>query len=339
MNAQELKSYIHDNDLIEQVLEALGCHHIRRHSNEYLTCANPDGNNPNAVVIYLNENLTTINYTRQLTNNPRTTDIFDLVAFYRQCMFPEALKDVCGILGLDYYSEPVELPESLQILAFLEDMRLDKDADERGVLKPIDEQILSYYLPYGNTMFYNDGISYEVQKEFNIGYCTRSNRITIPLRDSLGTLCGVKGRYFGEPDEYHPKYLYLEKCSKSMMLYGYYENREFIKDSKAIFCFEAEKAVLQAASYGYRNAVALGGKTISKTQMELLVRCGVQRICLALDKDVSVDELKHIVSVFPEGIPVYAVIDKEQILDEKQSPSDDINKWVYLIKNHIYRIK
>ena len=72
--------------------------------------------------------------------------------------------------------------------------------------------------------------------------------------------------------------------------------------------------------------------------MELLVRTGV-KICLALDKDVKKEELASIVNIFPENIPVYAVIDEDNILDEKQSPSDDLNKWMHLIQNNIYQIK
>lgn len=337
MDAQEIKNYIYNNELIEDILSALDCHHIKKHS-DFWTAGNPDGDNVSAIVIYNNENLTTLDYTRTLTKQARATDIFDLVAFFEECTFPEALRWCCNTLGLDYYSEPEDKPESLQILEMLRSMSVGESDEDRAQLKPISEKILDYYLPYGNVMFENDGISLEIQREFGIGYDTCSNRITIPLRDSLGTLCGIKGRLFGEPDEYDPKYLYLERCSKSKMLYGYYENREFIKNSNIIFCGEAEKFVLQTASYGYRNAVSFGGKSVSKTQMELLIRTGA-KICLALDKDVQEDELKDIVSIFPENIPVYAIIDKENILLEKQSPSDDLNKWIKLVSNHIYQIK
>ena len=337
MDAQEIKTYIYDNELIEDILSALDCHHIKKHS-EFWTAGNPDGDNTNAIVVYNNENLTTLNYTRMLTKQARTTDILDLVAFFQDCTFPEALRWCCNALGLDYYSEPQEKPESLQILELLRSMNIGESDEDRAKLQPISEKILDYYLPYGNVMFENDGISLEIQREFGIGYDPCSNRITIPIRDSLGALCGVKGRLFGEPDEHNPKYLYLEKVSKSKILYGYYENIEYIKHSNMIFCGEAEKSVLQLASYGYRNALSLGGKSISKTQMELLIRTGA-KICLALDKDVQEDELKDIASVFSENIPVYAIIDKENILSDKQSPSDNLNNWLKLVSNHIYQIK
>jgi DNA primase len=43
--------------------------------------------------------------------------------------------------------------------------------------------------------------------------------------------------------------------------------------------------------------------------------------------------------MFIDGISVYAIIDKDGILNEKESPSDNPDKWIKLIKNHIYQIK
>lgn len=337
LQAQELKEYILDNDYIEQILDDLGCKHIR-HRGEYISASNPDGNNTQAVIVYLNENLTCLNYTRQIAKNKRTTDIFDLVSFYQDCSFPEALKYVHGLLGLDYYAEREELCESLQILRMLKDMSLNEDDADDTPIKPISERILSYYLPYSNKMFTEDNISLEIQQEFEIGFDAQSGYVTIPIRDSLGALCGVKGRYFGEPDERHTKYTYLEKCNKGRILYGHWYNREYIKNSKNIFIFESEKAVQQLATMGHRNAVSTGGKTISKYQVELITRTGCTPI-FAYDKDVEADELKEIAAMFMDGITVYAIIDKENVLDEKESPSDNPEKWAYLVKNHIYKIR
>lgn len=337
MNAQEIKEKIYEEERVEDVLSELGCHHIRRHTG-FWTCGNPDGDNQSAIVIYENENLTTLNYTRQLTKQARTTDLFDLVMYIKQCTFPESLKEICNMLGYDYYQEPEDVPDSLQIIKMLGQMNSDSETEDETPLKPIPEEILSYYIQLPNAMFKADNISFRIQKEFGIGYDPYSNRITIPLLDPLGSLCGVKGRLLGEPDEYNPKYLYIEKCAKSYLLYGYYENREYIKQSNTIYCVESEKGVLQLASYGYRNAVATGGKHISKTQAELLVRTG-KNICIALDKDVGKEEIEIIASVFPENIPVYYVYDYGDILGEKESPSDNLGNWMELIKNNIYKLE
>ena len=337
MDIRDLKEEIINRELISDILAELGCHHIRD-KGDYVQAGNRDGDNPNSIVVYKNEYISCINYTRQITKNGRTADIFDLVAYVEDCSFAEAMKFVCELAGINYYGAREDLPESLQILRMLKEMNINDEDEDNSPVKPISEKILNYYLPYGNKMFEDDNITLEVQKEFEVGYCPQSNYITIPIRDSLGTLCGVKGRYFGEPDELHTKYTYLEKCNKSKILYGYWQNKDYIKQNKYVYVLESEKAVQQLATIGVRSCVSTGGKTISKYQVEEITRTGCIPI-LALDKDVDEEELCNIASMFMNGITVYAIIDKENILDEKESPSDNAEKWFHLVNNNIYKIK
>lgn len=337
MVVSDLKEYILNNDYTEQILSELRCHHIIN-KGEYITCGNHDGDNKQAITIYLNDNLTCVNYTRQLSKDKRTHDIFDLICFVEELTFFEALKWTCDLLGLDYYQEPEEIPESLQILKMLKDMSSGNEEDDNVPLKPISEEILSYYLPYPNKLFEDDNIPLDIQKEFEVCYDPDTNYIAIPIRDMLGSLVGVKGRWFGSADEVNNKYLYLEKTNKSRLIYGYFQNKNYIKNNTKLFVVESEKAVMQLAGMGCRNAVSTCGKTISKAQVELIARTGCSPV-FAFDKDVDEDELKSIADMFMDGISVYAIIDKEEILDEKESPSDNPNKWIKLVKNHIYQIK
>ena len=337
MDIRDLKEEILNRDLLPDILSELGCHHIQDRG-EYYTCGNHNGDNPRSIVVYKNEYIGCTNYTRQIIKNGRAADIFDLIVYIKDCSFAEAMKWVCELSGLEYYGEREDLPESLQILRMLKDMCVNESDEDSIPVNPISEKILSYYLPYPNKMFEEDGISLKVQKEFEVGYCDQSNYITIPIRDSLGALVGVKGRYFGEPDDFHPKYLYLEKTNKSKILYGHWQNIEYIKNSNFLYIVESEKAVQQLATMDIRNAVSTGGKTISRTQVELITRTGCTPI-FAFDQDVKEDELQDIALMFMDGVSVYAVIDNDCILDEKESPSDNPEKWSYLVKNNIYKIK
>jgi DNA primase len=337
MDIRDLKEEILNRELISDILAELGCHHIRD-KGDYYTCGNRDGDNPSSIVVYKNEYISCTNYTRQITKNGRTADIFDLIAYVEDCSFAEAMKWTCELAGISYYGEREDLPESLQILRMLKDMSINDSDEDNNPIKPIPEKILSYYLPYGNSMFQSSGISLETQHEFGVGFDPQTNRITIPIRTPLGDLCGVKGRLFGVPDEYNPKYLYIEPTVKSKLLYGLYENKDYIKNSNFIYVVESEKAVQQLATMGIRNAVSTGGKTISRTQVELITRTGCTPI-FAYDQDVQEDELQEIGSMFMGGIAVYAIIDKDNMLDEKESPSDNPEKWFHLVKNNIYKIK
>ncbi len=349
MQVNELKEYLLDNELCEDVLTALGCGHVRNRG-EYISASNPDGNNTQAIVLYLSENLNCIDYTRQLSKTKRTTDIFDLVAYFRDCTFPEAMKWVCDTVGLDYYQEPQDIPESLQILRMLKEMSMNSEDEDSEPMKPIPEEILNYYLPYGNVLFEDDGISIDTQHEWEIKFDPQTNSICIPIRDELGTLIAVKARRFKYtpstsmdkrrfPDELREdesKYFYLEPGAKSQVLFGLYKNAKAIQRQGVVFVGESEKFTLQLYDMGYYG-VSTGGSKVSKKQVELLTRLAV-KIVFCFDKDVGEEELQDIANRFMDGIDVYAVIDKDNILGEKESPSDSPKNWARLIKNNIYKI-
>lgn len=350
MDIRDLKEEIINKELLPDILSELGCHHIVDRG-DYFQCGNKDGDNPRSIVVYKNEYISCTDYTRQITKNGRAADIFDLISYFEDCSFAEAMRFVCNIAGIDYYGEREDEPESLQILRMLKDM-MSNDGDEDATpIKPIPEQVLSYYLPYGNIMFEDDGISLETQKEWEISFDPQTNSICIPIRDELGTLIAVKARRFkytqsipterrrfsDELGEDESKYFFLEPGAKSQVLFGLYKNAKAIRQQGVVYVGESEKFTLQLYDMGYYG-VSTGGSKVSKRQIEMLTRLGT-KIVFCFDKDISEEELQDIVSGFIDGIPVYAIIDKDNILNEKESPSDDINKWIHLVKNNIYQIR
>ena len=341
MDIEILKEHILENNFIPTILEELGCHHIRK-KDGYFQCANPDGDNTTAVCVYENTNLTTINYTRDISNGKNFhTDLISLVEFYKNESFPYAVKWICDVLDIDYYSNLDEdLPKSLQLTKMLVEMQsVDTDTETEKPLKPIPEKILSYFEPYVNDMFCEDGVGYDTQVEFEIGYDEFTNRITIPIRDDLGNLVGVKARYFyRQVPEDEQKFMYIEKCARSQILYGLYKTINFIKKAQRVFVVEAEKGVQQLYDKGYFEAVATGGSKISKSQIDKLTRLCVP-IIFVFDKDITKEDLDDIASRFIDGTEVYALIDTIGILNEKESPTDDISKFEQLLERCMYRLK
>ena len=341
MDIPAMKEYILENNYAPVILEKLGCHHIKD-KGDYISCANKDGDNPNAITLYLNTNLTVVNYTRTLNINKKSHDIFDLAEFYLNINFFEAVKQLCDWCDLDYYKDWNEdLPESLRITKFL--MELDNttsiDIDDNTPLKPIPDHVLSYYYPYVNDMFKNDGISYEIQRLFEIGYDDQTNRITIPIRDELNNLVGVKGRLFKkELNDDDLKYLYIEPCNRSKILYGLNVALPYIQQCGFVYVLESEKGVMQLWSMGIYNCVATGGKKVSQHQIDMLSRLCVD-IIFCFDKDVEQTELEELADRFIESVNIYAIIDKNNILEEKESPSDNPDKFVELERNNKYKIK
>ena len=232
MDVKELKNYIYENRYVEQILESIGCHHIKYHaSSGYWTCANATGDNNGAIVLYNSEYLMCQNYTRQMIKTNRKTDIVDLVCYTKDLSFPKGLQLICDEIGMSYYHDFEEdIPESFKILKMIDDMSSNASIEKEKPLKPIGESVLSYYKRYGNDLFYEDNIDYSTQKEFEIGFDEESNRYTIPIRSELGDLVGIKGRYFyREVPEGENKYIYLEPCARSKIIYGLYKTIDYIK--------------------------------------------------------------------------------------------------------------
>lgn len=339
MDISVLKETILENNYVSIILEELGCHNISYKSN-YIQCGNPDGDNKTAITVYLNDNLTIVDYTRDITSNSgfTTLDIFDLIQFFCKCTFYAAVRKVCGWCNIDYYKEEyAELPESLKFTKFILEMSSDTaDYEEMKPLKPISEKILSYYLSAVNDLFLADNISYATQMLFEIGYDDCSNRITIPIRDEMGTLVGVKGRLLSSNKELTDgeskvKYLYLEHCNRAKILYGLNFSEKYITRKQCVYVVEAEKGVMQLWDMGIKNCVATGGKKISQYQINMLTRL-CSHIILCFDKDVQIEELRTIADKFIDCIKVSAIIDSVNILGEKESPTDNPDKFEKLSK-------
>ena len=159
--------------------------------------------------------------------------------------------------------------------------------------KTYDESILDNYLKVPNIRFQRDYISLEAQIEFSISYDINTDRIVIPIRDQHGSLMGIKGRRNYETDnEEDPKYLYLVPCQMSKTLFGYSTNYSSMYGD-TVMVFESEKSVLQCASYGYHNAVALGSNSLSEYQAKMILSLNPQKVIFMLDSDLPLENTKR----------------------------------------------
>lgn len=159
--------------------------------------------------------------------------------------------------------------------------------------KTYDESILDDYLKVPNVRFQHDHISLETQMEFGISYDVNTDRIVIPIRDQHGSLMGVKGRRNYETDnDDDPKYLYLVPCQMSKTLFGYSTNYSLMYGG-TVMIFESEKSVLQCASYGYHNAVALGSNSLSEYQAKMILSLNPQKVIFMLDSDLPLENTKR----------------------------------------------
>lgn len=144
----------------------------------------------------------------------------------------------------------------------------------------------------------------------------------------MGRLVGVKGRRVWDiVDEYNPKYIYLHQCAKSKILFGLWKTLPFIKETNEIIVCESEKGVMQLWDMGYKNAVGVGGHSLSDWQITLIAQTGASKVIIAYDKDVTKEEVEKEGRKISPFRQVEYILDTDNILDEKESPMDNPTKW------------
>lgn len=338
MDIVALKKRIYFDSRIEELLEKVGCHSIKN-NGKYFSCANPDGDNPVGLQLFIEPQLGVINYTRSIPCAFNQPDIIDLIRFYRNNeQFSKTVKWICDTLGYEFYKSKKEA-KKVGLVDYINKIkklgRTDEDVDD-DCFNVLDDKFLNGYDKMPNMLFHLDGIKPSVQLEFEIGMDIQNELITIPIRSELGDLVGVKGRITRKRNyEGESKYFYIEKCPKSMILYGLYKTYEHIIKEKRVYVVESEKAVMQLWSHGIKNSVAIGGHCLGKHQAFLLSKLGVE-IILCYDKDVNMKEVCKITKKtyfekekmkFPPHLKVGYMFDKYDRLKEKDSPCDNLEFW------------
>lgn len=256
------------------------------------------------------------------------------------CSCPRAIKYISEICGFDYYVTGQEKSKApfLKWLNFVD----NGSKEESNVdMQTIPETVLNQFVRLPVCKWIDEGISIESQAKFGIGVDIDSERIIIPIRDETGELIGIKARLMDDNKINDDKYIYFYNCPKSKLLYGFEENYENIKKANEVLVVEAEKSVLKLYSMGYKNAVAIGGKSISETQSEILQSLQVP-ICLALDEDVTDADIEYNITKlkYPiETTEIYVIRDKDKnILEPKESPCDNVEKFEKLYSHYKERV-
>lgn len=276
------EQFINNPEYIVTLLQQYGFANIAVRQNE-IRCGFDETTNRTAIQIRLNDNpqLFVKDYVRD-----KSYDLFQYIIKVRNVKYNEVMSSVRAILSV----EDLFFVQQKQSVfgGFYNNIRQIKGEYQN---KTYDDTLLNQYVPISNKRFALDNIDIATQQHFQIGFDIISQRITIPIRDALGKLIGVKGRLNYESED-EPKYLYLIPCYMSKTLFGYSDNYEYIVNN-TVYVYEAEKSVMQSYSYGIKNAVALGCNSLSPTQAKLLVELNPQRIVFMLDEGLDIEITKN----------------------------------------------
>lgn len=345
-----IKEEIYNRGLVHQLLESMGCEiNYNTSSNERVEASRPEGSSNRSVQVYLNEHLTS--RVRTKSQIPIRT-IYDLVGYIKFG------KKTAEELRKNTYQSKKYILETLGLKGFNNNHNQDKH-DPNAWLKEIKkrkskrvnlneiepnpilpESALDEFVQLPHQMFLEDGIDYHTQVEFEIGFDIRSERITIPVRDSKGNIIGIKGRATKEEDEERYKYLPIYAFHKSKELYNLHRSLPFIREKNEIIMWEAEKSCLKSHQIDYFHTVSQMGSDITKVQAEIVKRISPDiKIILAYDKGFKPYEIKEMAKVFGDYKNVHAIFDLDNLLDDKDSPVDKGREvWEELYNNHCYPV-
>ena len=340
MTISELKKYIFENEKIEYILNEINCHNIKYHpSRNYYSCSNYNGSNPAAVNVKNNEYLNVVNWTRT-EEFKEGSDIVTLVQYNKSMSFVEALKFLHKILDLPFEfkkqkskKKKDEEENPLWVFEKHKGNRRIVNVDDIRVLK---DKVLNDYVPLLHIDWYKEGIMPWTREKFGLCYSYKYKRIIIPIRHwATGELIATNARTTVENyEEFNiKKYILTNGYNKQSNLYGLWENYNAIKKAGYAIIYESEKSVLKRDSLGDSTGVALSGHTLSDEQVLILSGLNVN-IIIALDNDISIDEVRHMCSKFYGVRNVSYILDKWNLMPDKSSPADCSNKVFNFLMKH-----
>jgi hypothetical protein len=250
-----------------------------------------------------------------------------------------SLREALGKAGIDTV-QPIDENEYYSVrkqLSYLHSMN-DKEELEIVDMTVYSKAILDKYvfdLEYLRPWI-QEGIGPTTLTKYGIKFDMTESAIVIPYFNLEKDLVGIRGRFLAEgarakymPMKHDGNYL---SHPTSQILYGLNVNKEAISRIGTVVLFEGEKSVMKMDTiYGADNiSVAVSGKNISKTHIQMLVELGVKEVIIAFDREYDsinelnkkLEEYRRITKQMKHFFNISIMIDKEFTLPFKESPID-----------------
>ena len=316
---------------IVEILEHFGFEHINFRPNEIRFARNADGGSNISMRLQNNEWCNISDYARGYRG-----DIFSFITQEKNVSLREVLKTTKKILGL---SDDWTPRKTYEIFGGVYN-RIMKQGEHP--LKTYDESILNNYIPCGNLLWLNDGISLGAMRFYNVSFSPADNAIVFPWRSPMGEIISLKARVNEKvvPDGMS-KYYYIYPNVISKSLFNYSESYEHLYGND-VYVFESEKSCMIAWSRGIKNTLAIGSNSLSPAQCKLLLQLQPKTIYLMLDSDLDLAKTKSNADL----IKKYAIMRSVSIkfwdwrgsleVGSKSSPMDGtVEGWNYILKHEI----
>ena len=248
----------------------------------------------------------------------KTGDAIGFIQEYDGVSFPVAAKKVAKMVGIDVPERELT-PEELNVFKLR----------EQAITTLIKQQELFR----GNLSKHDKALEwltkereitpYTIEK-WELGYSSTgffAGRITYPIRNVQGEICGHTGRRLKE--ELMPKFKNTPETDlfkKSELLFGLHHAKRFIRQEKKCYLVEGQHDVLQMDQLGFSNTVAPSGTAISVEQIRS-IKLFTDNIVLFLDGDAPglKAAVRNISAFLAEQINLRIIV-----LPEKEDPDSFI---------------
>lgn len=349
---QIIKKKLLDENRLQDIYEAMGCEFVS-YSGGRIEAQLPDrfnSNNRRAVQTKLNDSL---NSTIRTPVGFKGGDIYSLVSFLVNGKSSEeeirldlhhAKRFICESLGWNEFLKNGNYKTKKDYVAPLKAIIKRRKKKREIVPNPVlPEELMNEFYYKGKELPYEEwikeGISYDAQVMYGVGFDLDSKRVVFPLRNRFGNLVGVKGRIMKIEDDKERKYLYIYRCNNRYEWFNFHYAYPYILQTKKVFIFEAEKSSMKAFSNNIFNTLAIGASDISVEQADIIKQIGLDvEIVLCYDQGITIEEIRNQAQLF-KGRNVYAMYDSDGLLGEKDSPIDcGIDTWNKLLENYCFKL-
>lgn len=248
-------------------------------------------------------------------------NVLTFICEYFKCNVPEGIRILKAYSGLTDTIKPLaKMTATLDCRKF-KSKQHSKKSTKNKVLA-IDCMKKYEKRPDKLSIWEREGISNSSLDRFQVYYDAFSDRLVYPITDLDGSIVNIGGRTLdpGWKEKGLRKYTYFYNWGQLNLIYGLYENLEYIKNENEIIIFEGCKSVLLADTWGIKNCGALLTSHLNPQQVIVLAKLGA-RVVFALDKDIRIRDDKNIKKL-KQFVNVEYIYDVMDYLDEKDSPVD-----------------
>jgi len=249
-------------------------------------------------------------------------NVFTFVKRYNNCSAREAIDILKKFAGFD--GEMQAPRQKMSATMTCKKFATPKRRQKQSTTTVLSEDYMERYenRPDKLAVWEQEGISKASLERFQVYYDGFSDRLVYPIRNIDGAIVNIGGRTLDPKwkEKKLRKYTYFHPWGSMNIVYGLFENMQYILDKKEVILFEGCKSVLLADSWGIKNTGALLTSHLSPNQLKILAKLGC-RVVFALDKDVRIRD-DHNIQILKNYVEVEYLWDRADLLEEKDAPVD-----------------